>query len=91
MQKQEQAYGMDKYTMIDRMPSEEEMKNIFASSCVESVAKRLGCTTEKAYARLKRAGLIEGYIYAFYDTLHTESRDNVTEDVLNCLQKKEGR
>ena len=37
------------------------------------------------YGRMKRIGLIDNYIWKFYDTLHTQSREDVTEDVLETL------
>lgn len=78
-----------KYHMIPRTPSEDELKNIFASSCIESVARRLGCPTSTIYKRMKKVNLINDYIYPFYDTLHTESRENVTENILQCLKNWE--
>lgn len=71
--------------MINHTPSEDELKNIFAASCVESVARKMGCSTTEMYQRMKRVNLINNYIYPYYDTLHTESRENVTENVLQCL------
>ncbi len=78
-----------KYHMIPRTPSEDELKNIFASSCIESIARRLGCPTSTIYKRMKKVNLINGYIYPFYDTLHTESRENVTDNILQCLKNWE--
>lgn len=78
-----------KYHMIPRTPSEDELKNIFASSCIESVARKLGCPTSTIYKRMKKVNLINDYIYPFYDTLHTESRENVTENILQCLKNWE--
>ena len=37
------------------------------------------------YRRMKRIRLIEDYIWEFYDVLHTQSREYVTEDVLKTL------
>ena len=34
-------------------------------------------------------GLIEKYIWKYYDTLHTQSRDYVTEDILEALSNWE--
>lgn len=78
-----------KYHMIPRTPSEDELKNIFASSCIESIARKLGCPTSTIYKRMKKVNLINDYIYPFYDTLHTESRENVTENILQCLKNWE--
>lgn len=63
----------------------EELRNIFASSCVEAAARKLGCSTGEIYRRMKRVGLIHGFILLGYETLHTQSREHVTEDVLGAL------
>lgn len=42
--------------------SEEELKTIFVSSCIESVANHLGCPASVMYARMQKIGLIEGYM-----------------------------
>lgn len=63
----------------------EEQRNIFAASCVETLALRLGVSTRDAYSRMEQVGMMEKFVYPFYDTLHTESREHVTEDLLECL------
>lgn len=74
-------------------PTEQERIIIFVSSCIESVAERLGCKTTEAYRRMERVGLIHDYIIPYYDTIHTESRENVTADIIETLEfweKKKG-
>lgn len=66
--------------------TEEELKTIFVSSCIESAARSIGCTASEMYLRMKRVNLIENYIWEFYDVLHTESRETVTEDILKTLK-----
>lgn len=63
----------------------EELRNIFASSCVESAARKEGCSTGEMYRRMKRVDLIHGFILPGYDVLHSQSRQHVTEDVLGAL------
>ena len=58
---------------------------IFASSCVESAARRLNVSTTEMYLRMKHVGLIDGFILKCYDGLHTQSREHVTEDILGAL------
>lgn len=65
--------------------TEKELKTIFVSSCIESAARSLGCPASEIYLRMKRVGMIENYIWEFYDVLHTQSREYVTEDVLKTL------
>ena len=43
--------------------------------------------------RMKRVGLIHGFIIPGYDALHSQSREHVTEDVLGALsiwEQKQG-
>lgn len=58
---------------------------IFASSCVESAARALGTTATEMYARMKRVNLIDDYILKHYEALHSESRANITDDIVGCL------
>ena len=39
--------------------TEEELKTIFASSCIESAARAMGCPASEMYLRMKRINLIE--------------------------------
>lgn len=57
----------------------------FAASCIEGAARRLGIPYQEVYARMKRVGLIDRYILPYYDMLHTMSRENVTDDIIECL------
>lgn len=63
----------------------EEIKLAFAASCVEGVARQLGVSYLEVYNRMKRVDLIDKYILKHYDTLHTESREYLLEDVIECL------
>lgn len=65
--------------------TELELKVIFTASCVESVANAIGRPASEVYKRMARVGLIENYIWKYYDTLHTQSRKYVVDDVLEAL------
>lgn len=73
---------MSKHTTNRR---KKEAMMIFASSCVESAARVENVSTSEMYKRMKRVGLIEGFILKCYEGLHTQSRQHVTEDVLCAL------
>lgn len=62
-----------------------ESRMIFASSCVESAARQRNISTTEMYLRMKRVGLMDGFILKCYEGLHTQSRQHVTEDVLGAL------
>lgn len=72
-------------------PSQQMLKNIFASSCVESVAKKLQLSTSDAYQRMKAAELFHDVIYPCYDTLHSQSREIATEDILEAMKVREAK
>lgn len=61
----------------------------FAASCVEAAAKRMDCSYDEMYQRMKRVDLINKYIIRHYDTIHTESRENITDNILECLNNWE--
>ena len=67
----------------------EEIKLAFAASCVEGAARKLGVPYIEVYERMKRVDLIDKYILKHYDTLHTESREYLIEDVIECLNNWE--
>ena len=69
----------------------EELRNIFAASCVEAVARKLGCSTGEMYRRMKEVNLFRDFIYPCYGTLHTQSRQIVTEDVIAALKIRQER
>ena len=60
----------------------EEIKLAFAASCVEGAARKLGVPYIEVYERMKKVELIDNYILKHYDTLHTESREYLIEDVI---------
>ena len=63
-------------------PSKAEMINIFASSCIEATARKLNVSAAEMYQRMKAVDLFEQFIFPCYEALHTQSREIVTEDVL---------
>ena len=63
----------------------QQLRNIFTSSCIEAAARKEGCSTGEMYRRMKRVGLIAGFIIPGYEGLHTQSRDYVTDIVLSAL------
>ena len=72
-------------------PSKDELRNIFASSCVEAVARKLQLSSGEAYRRMKRVELFPDLIYPCYEALHSQSREVVTEDIIQALQIREAK
>ena len=82
---------MFKQTKYVYKPSVEYCKSIFVASCVESAARAEGIPAEEMYCRMHRVGLIEDYILPCYNVLHAESRQNITQDILEALKIREER
>lgn len=63
----------------------------FVATCIEATARLMGTTYKEVYQRMKRVGLIENYIIPHYETLHSESRENIAAGMVECLNKWEGK
>lgn len=61
----------------------------FVATCIEATARLLDTSYLNVYQRMKRVGMIEGYILPCYETLHTESRENIAAGMVECLKKWE--
>lgn len=49
----------------------------------------MGVDFSEVFERMKRLGMIENYIYPNYETLHTESRENLAKDMIECMNRWE--
>ena len=65
--------------------SHTEVMLAFTASCIESTARKLGKSYQEIFARMNHVGIIENYILPHYETLHTESREHVTNNIIDCL------
>lgn len=70
-------------------PTHDEIVMGFVASCIEDVANRLGLPYQEIFARMDAVGLIDKYIYPHYETLHTESRENLTTSLIETLNRWE--
>ena len=61
----------------------------FVATCIESTAHLLNTTYQEVYNRMKRVGMIERYIIPHYESLHTESRENIANGMIECLNQWE--
>lgn len=71
--------------------SHTEVTLAFVASCIESTARRLGKSYQEVFTRMKRVGMIENYILPCYDVLHTESREHVADNMIECLTTWEAK
>lgn len=72
-----------------RQLSKEQVIMGFVASCVEDVANRLGVDYTEIYKRMDAVGMIDEYLIPFYNTLHTESRENLTDSLIESLNRWE--
>ena len=70
-------------------PTKDEIIMAFVASCVESVADYLGLDYREVFERMDRVGMIDTYIYPFYEQLHSESRENRTVSLIETLRRWE--
>ncbi|MCF0186367.1 MAG: DUF3791 domain-containing protein [Bacteroidaceae bacterium] len=68
-----------------------QIKLAFVATCIEATARTLGQTYKDVYVRLKHIGAIENYIYPHYGVLHTESRENVVQDIISLMNEWEAK
>lgn len=71
--------------------SQTEIKLAFVASCIEGTARKLGKSYQEIFERMKRVGMIRDYIWSNYEMLHTESRENVTNNMIECLTTWEAK
>ena len=63
----------------------------FVATCIEATARTLGTDYKEVYKRMERVNMIDEYIYPCYETLHTESRENIVDDLITCLNNWEAK
>jgi len=63
----------------------------FVSTCIEATARTLGVSYKEVYDRMNKVNMIDEYIYPCYETLHTESRENIVNDLITCLKNWEAK
>ena len=70
-------------------PTKEEIIMAFVASCIEDVAKRLNLSYSEIFERMDKVGMIDNYVYPHYESLHTESRENLTTGLIETLKRWE--
>ena len=63
----------------------------FVATCIETTARLLNASYKEVYQRMKNVGMIEHYIIPHYEALHSESRENIAEGMVECLNNWEGK
>lgn len=60
----------------------------FATYCIGNLSRRLGLSPHDVYQRLKRSGILTGYIIPSYDVLHTFGKEYLLDDLTDYLREK---
>ena len=67
--------------------SNEQMS--FAVFCIENLADELKISGDKVYKILTEdSDILDNYIVKHYEPLHTQGRDYIIRDLIECLQQK---
>lgn len=75
--------------MDGRKPIENARELEFAVFCIENVAARLGKPSDKVYRALAGNGdILNQYIVPCYESLHTQGRDYIVNDILEVMQER---
>ena len=61
----------------------------FTILAIEASAQKMAISPSEMRRRLERVGLVKSLIQDCYDTLHTESREAVANDVVEALKNWE--
>lgn len=69
--------------------SAEQDRLAFTVLAIEASAQKMGVSPSEMRRRLDKVGLIKNLIQDCYDTLHTESREAVANDVVEALKNWE--
>ncbi|MDE5785837.1 MAG: DUF3791 domain-containing protein [Duncaniella sp.] len=60
----------------------------FVTYCISKLASHLKMSQREVYARLKRSGILYGYIVPSYDVLHTFSSRYLMDDITDFMKEK---
>lgn len=64
-------------------------KTHLAVAAVENAATKLGVDSADLFARLQKYGIVKDGLFAFYEELHTQSLDWVTDFIIESLRNRE--
>ena len=68
--------------------SEKNIKSVeleFVVFCIENLAKEFNINAEKVYKALKESNIIDEYIVPEYESLHTQSKEYIVNDIIDVM------
>lgn len=85
------AIGYQTAHIMEMTPRTPEFDRLaFTVLAIEASAQKMNISPSEMRRRLDKVGLIKSLIQECYDTLHTESREAVANDVVEALKNWEG-
>lgn len=61
----------------------------FAIFCIENIASRLHVDAQKVYVALsEQTNILNDYIIAEYEVLHTQSKDYIVDDIIDVMHER---
>ena len=61
----------------------------FAIFCIENVAAHLNTNGRDVYTMLAAdSDILDEYIISNYETLHTQGREYIVQDIVDCMKEK---
>jgi len=64
-------------------------QSFFAVFCIESVSDYLETTGDKVFKMLtEESDILDNYIIPSYDSLHTQGKDYIVNDIIELMKKQ---
>ena len=61
----------------------------FAIFCIENIAAKLGVSAEKVYDALtEKSDILNDYIIPEYETLHTQGKEYIVDDIIEVMKER---
>lgn len=61
----------------------------FVLFCIENIAEKVGVSPQQIYQVLtQESDILHSYIIPEYETLHTQSKDYIVDDILDFMNEK---
>ncbi len=60
----------------------------FVTYCISKLAQKLNLSQREVYRKLKNSGILNDYMIASYDVLHTFGSNYLMDDLIGFMQEK---
>ena len=61
----------------------------FVIFCIENVAQKLNVNAEIVYKKLSESNIITEYIVPCFETLHTQSKEYIIDEILDVMEERD--